>query len=306
MKETIALAIPALSLFIYIIFSSIEFGASLFSVLPSLLSNKDTIKNYMNPLWETTTIFLAFSLISLFSFFPGATAQWSTDLFVILFTFLGCMGVRVVCILFSHYAYMNSFVLRVLYVVICCVSAVLGTLITLYFIAGTWHLPQSVLWWAASMAISAIFFIASAFFRSYEKNIRLTGLVRISGTFFFLTATYVLLRMLQAYPYLSTHTTLTIIAPCVLIICILGAIVAEFKHAYTTAFCIVCIAFAALFWGFFIAHLPYIAYPTTTIASSQTNSASFAILEMSFIVGIIFIVPAFVLLYRLFIFNRKQ
>ena len=303
MKEIIALIIPAFSLFTYIILSSIEFGASIFSIVPALLSDKDAVKNYMNPMWETTTIFLAFSLISLFSFFPGATATWSTGLFIILFTFLACMGVRVVCILISNYARMSSFALHVLYMVICCVSAILGSYIVLYFIAGTWHLSASISSWTALLTLSTIFLTASSFFRAYEKNGKLTELVRISGTLFFVSATYFLIDMLRAYPYLSSYY-LSIGVPCILIACIAGGIIAEFKNEYRASFLIVCTALGSLFSGFFIAHLPYIIYPTTTIASSVTNNASFTIMEISLGVGSIFVIPAFILLYKLFIFDK--
>ena len=305
MKDTIALIIPAISLFVYIVLSSIEFGASLFSVFPALMKTRDAVRDYMNPLWETTTIFLAFSLISLFSFFPGATTQWTTDLFPLLFGFLAVMGARIICILLLHYGDVRSRIIRVLYFVSSMASATVGALVLLYFLVGSRHVTGPVRNWLIALSMSGALYLASAFFRAYARNPKLTQLVRFVGTIFYVSATFFMLSLLHTYPYfLQSYSGVGI--PSVLIVCIVVSVYAEAHRAYRAACAVVLISFAALYWGLFAAHLPFIVYPTVTIAASVTDSASFNVLAACFGVGIVFVIPALILLYKLFIFGKKE
>ena len=305
MKETIALAVPAASLFIYVFLSSIEFGASLFSVFPALLSRRNAVRDYMNPLWETTTIFLAFALISLFSFFPGATPVWSLAILPILFSFLAIMGIRVACVLLLHYGNVRSLAVRMLYFLSSMASAMAGALVLMYFLVGSWSLHGEMLFWTVSLSVLAPIFIASAFFRAYEKNAELTQLVRFFGTLFFVAATFFILAVLHTYPYFLQSASATGI-PGALILCIFGAVVAEFSRSYRASFVLATASLAALFFGFFIAHLPFVIYPTVTILASVTNAASFNVLAASFGIGILFVVPALILLYKMFVFGKKS
>ena len=302
--ETIALVVPAISLCVYIFLVSIEFGASLFSVFPNLMNSEDAVRTYMNPLWETTSIFLAFSLISLLFFFPGATLTWTSGLFALLFRFLAVLGVRVACILLQHYGNVRSIVVRILYFLSSMISAVMGAFILVYFLVGSWNLAGALRNWLIALSISTALYIASSFFRAYQKNARLTQLVRFFGTVFFVSSTFFILTLLHTYPYFLQSST-GVAIPSVLIACILMSIVAEARSAYRVSFAVALVSLAALFFGLFVVHLPFIVYPSVTIGSSVTDSASFNVMAGCFGVGILFVIPALVLLYKLFVFGKK-
>ena len=306
MKETLALVIPCLSLFIYILLSSIEFGSSIFALFPKLIGGKHIVTDYLNPIWETTTVFLVFSLSSLLACFPGATARWGTDLFTITFTMIAVFGVRVVCVLFKQYSDITSRIINVMYTLTSFIVPTLFSLILLYFFTGSWtlYIKSPLYGWLALSVISCIIVMTCAFFRAYKKNKLLTWLTRISGTMFLLTSTLFLLAIANSLPYLFLYNSVKMWMALVLIVCIVGMLITESVRAYTWSLILLCAYIGTLFWGLFIAHLPYIVYPSATIASSITDSVSFAFIEWSFFGGIIILIPSLILLYRLFVFKK--
>jgi cytochrome bd ubiquinol oxidase subunit II len=77
------------------------------------------------------------------------------------------------------------------------------------------------------------------------------------------------------------------------------------RKNYGTAFVMVMLQFAFAFFGYGISHLPYLLYPYLTISSSITNPVMGRALVVSFVVGLVLLIPALVLLLRLFLFNAK-
>jgi cytochrome d ubiquinol oxidase subunit II len=306
MKETIALVIPSFSLFIYIILSSIEFGSSFFTLFPKLIQSKNTINEYLNPVWETTNVFLVFALTSLFACFPGATARWGTDLFTITFITLAIFGVRVICILFRQYAQIKSRTIDIVYFLTSYLIPILFSLILLYFFTGSWlsHIKSPLYWWLALTTITCIFTMSSAFFRAYKRNELLTQTVRASGTLFLFASTIFLVKISFDLPYLFTYNHIETWIASLMILWIFGILITETHKAYVWVFSFFCLFIGTLFWGLFIAHLPYIVYPSTTITSSITNISSLSLIEGSFIVGMLILLPALFLLYKLFLFNK--
>jgi cytochrome d ubiquinol oxidase subunit II len=307
MKETIAIAIPALSLFIYFVFSSIEFGSSLFSVFPGLMHKKDALKIYMNPIWETTTMFLVFSFISLTAFFPGATIRWGTDLFPITFAFLAVFGIRALCVLLMHYGDVRSAAIRTIYFLSSFAAPSLFALIILYFFTGSWqpYIESPLYALLIAATISGIVAIASGFFRAYPNNSLLTQIFRASGTVFFLATTLFWLSLVQAFPYLFNNADMNAWTGMTMILFIGVVVSGEWLADYGLAFAGIAAFMGASFAGLFAAHLPYLVYPTATIYSSVAGPTSFDLLSLSFIIGAIIVAPALVLLYKLFVFTKK-
>ncbi len=308
MKENIAFFVTASSLFIYFIFSSIEFGSSIFAVFPNLLPEKDTIREYLNPIWETTSVFLVFSLTSMFACFPGATSRWGTDLFTITFTTLIIFSVRIICILFKQYSDVKSKTIDVIYFLTSFIVPILFALIFLYFFTGSWvlYIKTSLYFWLSFSTIAYIATMTLAFFRVYKKNVRLTKFLRLSGTLFFLSATFFLITIARDLPYLFVNNNIEAWIAGIMLFCIAAVLITEVVDAYAWSFVFLCACMATFFWGLFIAHLPYIVYPTTTLVSSITNSTSLTLIEWSFAVGMIILLPALFLLYKLFIFKKQH
>jgi cytochrome d ubiquinol oxidase subunit II len=78
-----------------------------------------------------------------------------------------------------------------------------------------------------------------------------------------------------------------------------------YRKNYGTAFVMVMLQFAFAFFGYGISHLPYLLYPFLTISSSITNPVMGRALVVSFVAGLVLLIPALVLLLRLFLFNAK-
>lgn len=307
MKEILVLVIPTFSLFLYILLSSIEFGLSFFVLFPRFIQYKNTINEYLNPIWETTSVFLVFSLTSLFACFPGATAKWGTDLFTITFIVLAVFGLRIICILFRQYSSIKSRVIDTLYFLLSFIIPVLFSLILLYFFTGSWknYIEKPLFLWIALTSITYILTMASAFFRAYTKNELLTQITRISGTLFLLISTIFLIEISFSLPYLFENTHLETWIAGLMILWIFGILISETRRAYFFNFIFLILYTGTLFWGLFIAHLPYIVYPDTTISSSITSLTSLTFIEWSFGIGMIILIPSLFLLYKLFSFKKN-
>ena len=306
MKEILIIFIPSFSLFLYILLSSIEFGSSFFTLFPELIKEKNIVKDYLNPVWETTSVFLVFSLTSLFACFPGATARWGTDLFTITFLTLAIFGLRIICILFRQYSSVKSRFINILYFLLSFIIPILFSLIFLYFFTGSWkeYIKEPLYLWLALATLTCILTIASTFFRAYKKNELLTKLARISGTLFLLTSTIFLIKISSALPYLFENNHIETWMACLMILWIFAILISETRKAYLSIFIFIVLYIGTLFWGLFLAHLPYIVYPNTTISSSITSLTSLSLIEWSFGIGMIILLPALFLLYKLFLFKK--
>ncbi|MDR3519871.1 MAG: cytochrome d ubiquinol oxidase subunit II [Candidatus Pacebacteria bacterium] len=306
MQENFAFFITCFSLFIYFLLSSIEFGSSLFAVFPNLVNEKDMVNEYLNPIWETTTVFLVFSLTSMFACFPGATLRWGTDLFTLVFTILAIFAVRIICILFKQYSDVKSRFVDILYFLASLVVPILFSLVILYFLTGSWilYIKTSLYFWFALSVIAFIVTMTLAFFRVYKKNGALTKFLRLSGTLFFLSTTFFLITIAKDLPYLFSNNYIETYIASLMIFFIVIILFTESSEKYIWSFIFFCFFMTTLFWALFIAHLPYIIYPTTTLASSVTDSASLMLISWSFVVGMVILLPALFLLYKLFVFKK--
>jgi cytochrome d ubiquinol oxidase subunit II len=304
------------SLLIYIVLASIEFGSSIFALFPRLLDEnhvehiapKNTVSKYMNPVYEATTVFLIFTFISINAFFPAATIVWATALLPLVFTFLIIFGVRIFCILLTYYADIQSKIISALYFVTSMlVPATLG-LILLYFLTGNWHiyLFTWIYFWLALAMISMSLALASSFFRWYQHNtsFKLNQLVRASSTLMFLSGTMFWLTLNNRITYFARYPYLTVVIASLLILCMVLAVIAEMCKKPLYTFFAVAGFVKILFWGVFIEHLPYLIYPTVTIYGAVTNPASFRLLILSLCIGAVIVIPAMFLLYNLFVVER--
>lgn len=76
------------------------------------------------------------------------------------------------------------------------------------------------------------------------------------------------------------------------------------RQHYGTAFSLLVGQFAFAFFGYGIAHYPYLLYPFLTMHEGFTNEAMAIALIVAFIAGLCLLVPSLWLLLKLFLFNR--
>jgi cytochrome d ubiquinol oxidase subunit II len=77
------------------------------------------------------------------------------------------------------------------------------------------------------------------------------------------------------------------------------------RKNYGMAFVLVMLQFAFAFFGYGVSHLPYLLYPYLTLSSSVTNPTMGRALVIAFVAGLVLLIPALILLLRLFLFNAK-
>ena len=77
----VAYGLVTLFICLYAASSSIEFGTSLLILSPIPLVDNATVRRYLNPIWESTNVFLVFALVGTVMFFPLAIPAISVAIF---------------------------------------------------------------------------------------------------------------------------------------------------------------------------------------------------------------------------------
>lgn len=95
----IAYGLVILFVCLYATLSSIEFGSSLLLISPTPLVDVGTVRRYLNPIWESTNVFLVFALVGTVMFFPTALPVTSVALLPTMMTALIFFAVRAIGIL---------------------------------------------------------------------------------------------------------------------------------------------------------------------------------------------------------------
>jgi cytochrome bd-type quinol oxidase subunit 2 len=262
-----AFIITVIPLFVYLIFASIEAGASLFLLWPRPLEHfswgdfkvqgtvgKGSVLGafapYISPLWEVTNVFLVTFVVCVFTFFPKAVPVIAHQFLTLIFIIAVAFAVRIVGTLLLFYAeglgrgaialgkwcfFIGSFATLGLLGLLCfeTLSGV-GSGIA----QGAWSFVVAL--WLMSLAIAFTFF--RWYFAKPKSWRALGGLVLFLITLVF------------------------------------------FKWVFFT--------FVAALW-------PYIVYPSVLATAAFTSPALAGIMFGSLIIGLILVVPALVILLYL-------
>src|SRR5579872_1834986 len=137
MIQFISLLIPSISIFIYMILSSIEFGTSFFQLNPNILIDDTILKKYIQPVWEVTNVFLVFAIVSIFTFFPGATYYLGTNLLVPISLGLTVLGLRGLFLMIIYYKDSKKHIIKFLFFLTSFIAPVLLSNIFIYFLTGS-------------------------------------------------------------------------------------------------------------------------------------------------------------------------
>ncbi|MBA3788851.1 cytochrome d ubiquinol oxidase subunit II [Patescibacteria group bacterium] len=302
----IAYGVGAIFLFLYLVLSSIEFGAALYLFLPEKLLERETIRSYVNPIWETTNIFLIFFVMILFTCFPKAMPLLSPLLFPVIYIALVFFIVRIIGILGLFYGDSGRMPWRLAFFVGSWGAAL--TLSNFYHVMVTgmrmpW--PLDVLSISLILlVITTILLISSTFFLEYTQRKAfhpyLARLCYFALLVWYGAAALYLTGPFRTAPYALAH--LSAATNGFIAVTIVALSIPIFVHfrLFTWSFLAACTAFGMLFFGSVYLHLPYLVYPSVTVTAAFTSVAVFHSILISGAVGFIFLIPALFLLYWLF------
>ncbi len=316
MIEYLAAILPLISLFIYAVLLSIECGTAIFVNVPALLGDEELIRAYINPVWETTNVFLVFAFVSVIAFFPGALPVWGHSLVVPFFFFLACMGLRVIGMLYVFYKGGKSRAMKLLFLVAALAApAVLAGGVLPYLLTG--NMPYGPMEWilAADCAVLAVFFllfISSSFFAylADRKGLRAATHLRssavVSFLFFVAALAFSFPIVGSAVPHLIQSMLAYLPAFCAVIILeFIIMVLAEGRKGDAARFWSGIVFFGFIFFGVAFSELPYLIYPSITIYNTFADPGAATAMLGVFVVGALITLPALALLYYLFAYKKN-
>lgn len=306
--EFIALAIIMLFIAAYIILSSIEFGASLFRLIPHALKGKQTVERYMGPVWEATNVFLVFALVFLFNFFPTAAANFGTHLLVPLFVTLLIFAVRITLTLIYFYSDYRHRLLDWLLLIVCFLGPIVFSSVFVFALSG----PGVALFSSPlalsidALVITTILLVSSSFFHYFERqadNHILHDLVSFFGLMWLLTAGILFGIMNNTQPHLVADWPVVVMGIAAVLVGYAGFWLAHHFDFRGHAFFNVCLMVGSLIYAIAILQLPYLIYPEVTVFSAFTDATVFQSTAISTGIGLLLVLPGLAYMYYIFVFS---
>ncbi|MDQ0218004.1 cytochrome d ubiquinol oxidase subunit II [Peribacillus cavernae] len=328
--EFIGIFVLWLFLFGYVMVASIDFGAGFFNAYVTLTGKQHIlskiIQRYLSPVWEVTNVFLVFFFVGIVGFFPRTAYYYGTTLLVPVSIAIILLAIRGSYYAFTTYGglkhkrYTYMYGLTGLFI-----PASLSIVLTISeggFVTNEtpgpalnyWDLFTSPLTWSiVVLSLTAVLFISAVFLTWYAheaKDEHATNLLRRYALIWagpmILTASGIVVELHahnpEHYARLMDVWWLFILSVALFI----GTVYLLWKRqAYGTAFGLLTGQFFLAFFGYGIAHYPYLLYPYLTIYDSFTNEAMAIALIIAFVAGLGLLLPSLYLLLRLFLFNKE-
>ncbi|MBX5435868.1 MAG: cytochrome d ubiquinol oxidase subunit II [Alicyclobacillaceae bacterium] len=312
---------------------SIDFGAGFWSMV--YRREKDTrasviANRYLSPLWEVTNVFLVLFAVALVGMFPSAAYALGSVLLVPGNLILILLTIRTVFLVYTHAVHRHQSGLRT-------VSGITGLVIpallmTVFPVAqggflrhtgGHWTLSLASLFshWTTysyiALGLTSELYLSSLFladyarvagddsaFQVYRRNALWLGPVTMLAALFTLWAIPSSAAWLRRD--LAGQSTLFIAsAACFLVAMAVlwrGSDVRRRWYRLSVVASVAQYALAMIAYG--RAHLPYLVYPSFTIANSFTNMEMFRAAVLVLLIGIAILFPGFVWFWRLFLENK--
>lgn len=310
----------------YIVLTSVEFGSSLFLLFPRLVAGQDIfLTQFLSPVWEVNNVFLVGFIVSIIAFFPGFIPWFAVVLFTPICLFLIASGFRILLVLVFFYSSFERlqrlFIVRALFAV----SAFAGPAIAAWGATIVLIGVAPALWLGsfAWLLLPAVFFALSSLvafasvgiqlFRvtthtaisgAHESSSALSVLTTLSCIVYGASAVW-LFRMLPLFTAHSRATAELFWFSLILALALLVLMVGLLAHRAGVAFFGLAATAGVLVFFAIALQYPYLVFPFITAAAAFTAPATAKILFGVFGGGLILLIPSFILLYRLFIFNPK-
>ncbi|SFX28362.1 cytochrome bd-I ubiquinol oxidase subunit 2 apoprotein [Thermoactinomyces sp. DSM 45891] len=328
--EMIGITVLWTFLYGYLIIASIDFGAGFFSYY-SMKTKKDHIVNtvierYLSPVWEVTNVFLIFFIVGIIGFFPDTAYYYGTALLIPGSVFLILLTIRGSFYAFAHYGVRSNRIYMFLYGATgLLIPASLSTILTMSeggFIRETdsgitlsivqlFTNPYS--WAVTFLAIVSVLYISSSFLTFYANRAQDTPARELLRKYALAWSGPTILASLLVFWALSHHNPRHFqraleIGWCfgLSLLCFIGAVFLIWKRKwFGLAFVLVMLQFGFAFFGYGASHLPYLLDPYITIQGAVTSPVLGKALVITFLAGLLVLIPSLGLLLWLFLFNAK-
>ncbi len=296
----VAYILVLLFITLYACLSAIEFAAALFMALPNPPITRDTIERYFGPAWESTNVFLVFSLVGLVMFFPHVENYLALLYFpagiALSFYFLRILG-----ILGIFYADMQGRSIRALFAIGSIGAALSLTGAAYLALTGMVPplLPTTLSWSLWSATLGGILMLGGSFiarFGNTEVRARLQSAQLIGIGLFWIGSGGVL----SFAPELVHPGLIPLVAFLVIIVSTIAGLRLHDRAHPLAAYLAYCLAAAALIYGTAFAHLPFLIYPTLTIDQGFTAPEMFVAMLSVVPFGLVVAIPTVALLWHLY------
>ncbi|MBH0166874.1 cytochrome d ubiquinol oxidase subunit II [Fictibacillus sp. 7GRE50] len=313
----------------YLIVASIDFGAGFFNYYSTVTGRapivKKVINRYLSPVWEVTNVFLIFFYVGLIGFFPSLAFYYGTALLVPGSIAIILISLRGAYYAFHHYGHRESSWYQFLYGATgLLIPASLSVVLTISeggFINAEANnvrleyadlFSSSYAWSVVFLAIVSVLYISACFLTYYSYKANDHGAFQLLRKYALFWSLPTILASLLVFLSMRVHNPDHFYKMLDLswlfalsFLFFTGAVFLIWKKKKLgSAFILVMLQFAAAFYGYGAAHLPYVLYPYVTIYSGFTNETMAIALTIAFIAGLVLLVPSLYLLLRLFLFNN--
>lgn len=328
--EQLGITVLWIFLYGYLIVGSIDFGAGFYAYFGRVIGIETIISpiisRYLSPVWEVTNVFLVFFFVGIVGFFPETAFFYGTALLIPGSISLILLAIRGSFYAFANYGARKSNAYLLAYGATgLLIPAALSSVFTiseggfLTFDGNTVTLLMEELffstysWAVVLLAVSSVLYISSTFLTYYASRaedsraiewLRLFALWGGVPTIISSLFVFIALRNHNLEHFQNTLDIWWMFGLSLVSFFVAIGLIYRRKN-YGTAFVMVMLQFAFAFFGYGISHLPYLLYPYLTLSSSLTNPVMGRALVFAFIAGLVLLIPALVLLLRLFIFNAK-
>lgn len=327
--EILGISVLWTFLFGYVILASIDFGAGFFNAY-SILTGKERIlskiiQRYLSPVWEVTNVFFVFFFVGIVGFFPQSAFYFGTILLVPASIALVLMAIRGSYYAFESYgarghkgyAFMYGIAGLLIPASLSVVLAIAqggfvsiedGAPVLDYAGLFTSPLPWSIV----VLALVAVLYISAVFLTWYADKANDKDATDLMRKYALIWAVPLIIAAAGIIIELRPHnealfSNLMNLWWMFAISFILWALTVWFvwkRKNYATAVWLLVGQFAFAFFGYGIAHYPYLLYPHLTIHEGFTNQAMAISLVIVFVLGLALLIPSIYLLLKLFLFDK--
>ncbi|MFD6440307.1 cytochrome d ubiquinol oxidase subunit II [Peribacillus sp. NPDC060186] len=314
----------------YVIVASIDFGAGFFNYYSSITGKgpiiHKVINRYLSPVWEVTNVFLVFFYVGLIGFFPLVAYYYGTTLLIPGSIATILLAIRGSYYAFHHYGPKKAKWTRFLYgatglLIPASLSIVLtiseGGYINVSDDSVTLDYGELFTsmysWTVIILAIVSVLYISACFLTYYAHKAGDTEAFDILRRYALSWSLPTIIASFLVFLSISTHNwdhfsgMLDLFWMFILssLFFIGGVYLIWKKQKLGLSFIFVMLQFATAFYGYGAAHLPYLLYPYLSIHDGFTNEAMAVALIITFLAGLLLLIPSLYLLMRLFLFNNK-
>jgi len=328
--EVIGISVLWLFLFGYIIVASIDFGAGFFSAYSEISGKRHLIhkiiQRYLSPVWEVTNVFLVFFFVGIVGFFPKTAHYYGSILLVPASIAIILLAIRGSYYAFNTYGNKeNKWYLFIYGLTGAFIPASLSIVLTIseggfvdmngaQLILLYKRLFLSPMTWSiVLLSITSVLFISATFLTYYAHQAgdgAARNLLRKYALAWsvpnILSALLIIIQLRRHNPlhFQNMLDDLWLFVLSFACFTIAVVLLINKRHLGWSVIAML-LQYAFAFYAYGVSHYPYLLYPFLTIYDGFTNESMAWALIIAFIAGLLLLIPSLILLFKLFLFNKK-